>query len=147
MIRTFRTKKKAAFVARYERTSEEQEEDDAIDIDQLLKEALSSISQGDKVRSIRPTGEIMEGMITGVNPATGEAAVQYAGTIWTEPAMHTAKTKMSSSGLTKEEDQRLDLVYRDPSGKSKAVIKSVARANGKGAFYKVVDFAGREWRL
>ena len=58
MIRTFRTKKKAAFVARYERTSEAQEEDDAIDIDQLLKEALSSISQGDKVRSIRPTGEI-----------------------------------------------------------------------------------------
>jgi hypothetical protein len=77
VIRTFRTKKKAAFVARYERTSEEQEEDDAIDIDQLLKEALSCISQGDKVRSIRPTGEIMEGMITGVNPATGEAAVQY----------------------------------------------------------------------
>jgi hypothetical protein len=36
------------------------------------------------------------------------------------------------------------LVYIGPSGKSKAVIKSVARENGKGAFYKVVDFAGRE---
>ena len=50
VIRTFRTKKKAAFVARYERTSEEQEEDDAIDIDQLLKEALSCISQGDNLQ-------------------------------------------------------------------------------------------------
>ena len=35
------------------------------------------------------------------------------------------------------------MVYRDPSGKSKAVIKSVARENGKGAFYKIVDFAGK----
>ena len=141
VIRTFRTKKKASFVDRYEKIGADCNDDDAIDIDLLLKEALSRINPGDKVRSVQPTGKIMEGVVTGLVPATGEAEVRYVDTTWVESALHTAQTIVDSSGLTKAEEDKLNMVYKDTSDKSKAVIKNTVQPN-KAMAYKVVNFAG-----
>jgi hypothetical protein len=66
-------------------------------------------------------------VVTGLVPATGEAEVQYVDTTWVESALHTAQTIVDSPGLTKAEEDKLNMVYKDTSDKSKAVIKNIVQ--------------------
>jgi hypothetical protein len=55
----------------------------------------------------------MEGVVTGLVPATGEAEVQYAARTWVESALHTANTIVDSSSLTNREEDNLNTVYKE----------------------------------